>query len=302
MEWLNYQHLYYFWTVAKEGTVVAAAEKLRLAQPTISTQLRALETSLGKKLFKKIGRNLRLTETGELVYEYADEIFSLGTEMLNVVKERPSAMGLRLQVGIADMLPKLIVWSLLRPAVELPERIRIVAYDGKPNELLAKLSIHGLDLVLTDTPISPDVKVRAYNHLLGECSIAFYGTPKLAKRYRKDFPDTLHGAPMLLPTKTTTLRRSLDRWFETEGIVPDVVGEYEDSALLKIFGQEGVGIFPLPTVIEREAERQFNIQRIGCLPEVKERFYAISLERKIQHPGVQAITTAARDKLFENAS
>ena len=241
MEWLNYQHLYYFWMTAREGTVVAAAERLRLAQPTVSAQLKALEDSLGKKLFVKVGRNLRLTETGELAFSYADEIFSLGTEMLNIVKERPAGGAIKLRVGVADILPKLIVCSLLRPAFELPERVHLVAFDGKPKELLAKLSIHGLDLVLTDTPISPEVQIRAYNHLLGECPVALYASPKLAKKYRRSIPRSLNGAPMLLPTKTTTLRRSLDRWFEENEIRPDIVGEYEDSAFLKIFGQDGFG-------------------------------------------------------------
>ncbi|MCB0325717.1 MAG: transcriptional activator NhaR, partial [Bdellovibrionales bacterium] len=292
MEWLNYQHLYYFWMTAREGTVVAAAERLRLAQPTISAQLRALEVSLEQKLFERVGRYLKLTEAGEVVFSYADEIFSLGTEMLNVIKERTTETTIKLQVGIADILPKLIVSSLLRPAIELPERIKIVAYDGKPNELLAKLSIHGLDLVLTDTPISPEVHVRAYNHLLGESEIALYAAPELAKKYRRSFPTSLQGAPMLLPTKTTTLRRSLDQWFDANAIAPDIVGEYEDSALLKIFAHQGCGIVPLPVVIEKEARRQYAITRVGTLSEVRERFYAISLERKIQHPGVRAITSS----------
>ena len=300
MDWLNYQHLYYFWTVAKEGTVIAAAERLRLAQPTISAQLKSLEDSLEHKLFEKSGRTLKLTETGELVFSYADEIFSLGTEMLNVVKQRPADVPVTLHVGVADILPKLIVSSLLRPALELDEKVKIVAYDGKPNELLAKLSIHGLDMVLTDIPMSPEVKIRAYNHLLGECPVSLYASPELAKKYKRNFPDSLNGAPMLLPTKTTTLRRSMDLWLETNDIHPEIVGEYEDSALLKLFGQDGLGIFPLPNVIEKEALKQFNIKPIGGMEGVSERFYAISLERKIQHPGVQAITAAAREELFHS--
>ena len=298
MDWLNYQHLYYFWMVAKEGTVIAAAKRLRLAQPTVSAQIRSLEDSLGHKLFKKVGRTLKLTDTGELVFNYADEIFSLGSEMLNIVKERPTDTVITLQVGVADILPKLLITSLLKPALELENRVKIVAYDGKPTSLLGKLSMHGLDLVLTDTPISPEVKIRAYNHLLGESSVSLYAAPDLAKKYKRKFPESLDGAPMLLPTKTTTLRRSLDLWFETNDIHPVIVGEYEDSALLKIFGQDGLGIFPLPTVIEKEALKQFDIKPLGQIEHIKERFYAISLERKIQHPGVQAITSAARDGLF----
>jgi LysR family transcriptional activator of nhaA len=300
IEWLNYQHLFYFWTIVKEGTMVAAAERLRLAQPTISTQIRVLEDSLGHKLFRKSGRTLKLTDTGEMVFSYADEIFLLGSEMLNVLNERPSNNSLKLHVGIADILPKLIVSSLLRPAINLPESVKIVAYDGKPNELLAKLSIHGLDLVLTDTPISPEVNVKAYNHLLGESGISFYAEPTIASKYKRKFPESLNGAPMLLPAQTTTMRRAIERWFDQYNIAPEIIGEYEDSALLKIFGQDGLGIFPLPNAIEKQARKQYNIRPVGVAEGIKERFYAISLERKIQHPGVLAITSAARNELFNS--
>ncbi len=298
MEWLNYHHLLYFWTVARHGSISRATEELYLAQPTISAQLRALEESLGEKLFARTGRNITLTEMGRVVFRYADEIFSLGRELTDTLKGRSVGRPVRFTVGIADVLPKLVAYRLLQPALQLTDPIRMVCHEGKPEQLLAELAVHGLDLVLSDAPIGPMVKVRAFNHLLGESDVTIFGPAKLAAKYRRRFPQSLDGAPMLLPTETTSLRRSFDQWCESKSIRPFVVGEVEDSALLEVFGQSGAGLFPAPSVIEGEVRRQYGVQTVGRLEEVRERFYAISVERKLKHPAVVAISEAAQQKLF----
>ncbi len=299
MEWLNYHHLLYFWVVAKEGTIAAACEKLMLAQPTISAQIRALETALGQKLFRRSGRYLVMTETGRMVYQYADEIFSLGRELTDTLKGRPTGSPVRFNVGVADVLPKLVAHQLLEPALNLPERVRLVCYESTQTELLAKLAIHELDLVLSDSPIGPGVQVRAFNHVLGECGVSIFGTRDLADSYRRRFPTSLDGAPFLLPTSTTALRRELEHWFDAEDIRPAVVGEFDDSALLKVFGQAGAGLFAAPDVIEKEIRRQYGVRVIGRVESMKERFYAISVERKVKHPAVVAIADAARKKFCD---
>ena len=298
MEWLNYHHLLYFWVVAKEGTIAAACKELHLAQPTISAQLRSLERSLGEKLFTRVGRNLALTETGRVVYRYADEIFSLGRDLIDTVKGRPTGRPLRFNVGVADVLPKLVAYRLLEPALHLPEQIQLVCHEGSPPELLTRLAVYELDLVLSDSPIGPDVKVRAFSHLLGECGVTIFGTKDLATKYRRRFPKSLDGAPFIIPTGNTVLRRALEHWFDSEDIRPSVFGEFEDSALLKVFGQAGVGLFAAPTVIEKEVQRQCSVKVVGRLESVRERFYAISVEKKVKHPAVLAIADEARQKLF----
>ena len=298
MEWLNYHHLHYFWVVAKEGTIAAACEKLHLAQPTISAQLRALENAIGDKLFKRVGRNLVLTDTGRMVYRYADDIFSLGGELLDTLRGRPTGNPLRFSVGVADVLPKLVAYRLLEPALKLPETIQLVCRESTPAELLAQLAIHELDLVLSDSPIGPGVRVRAFNHLLGECGVSIFGTKELATAYRRRFPRSLDGAPFLLPPDNTSLRRSLEQWFDSQGVRPSAVAEFDDSALLKVFGQAGAGVFAAPTVIEKEVRQQYGVRVVGRPESVRERFYAISVERKVKHPAVVAIAQAAREKLF----
>ncbi len=298
VEWLNYHHLLYFWVVARKGGVSAASAELRLAQPTISGQIRALEDSLGEKLFRRVGRRLVLTEMGHTVFRYADEIFSLGRELLDAVKGRPTGRPIRLLVGVADAVPKLIAHRLLEPALRLPEAIRIVCREDKPERLFAALSVHALDLVLSDAPIGPGINVRAFNHLLGECGVTFFGSARLAAAHRRGFPRSLDGAPVLLPAENTTLRRSLDQWFDAQGVRPVVTSEFEDSALLKVFGQAGVGLFAAPSVIEAEVCRQYGVRVVGRVASVRERFYAISVERRLKHPAVVAISEAARGKLF----
>lgn len=298
MDWLNYHHLLYFWTVAREGSIARASRKLLLAQPTISGQIRALEESLGHKLFTKDGRGLALTEFGQMVYRYADEIFALGKELTEAVKGRPLGRPVRFAVGISEVVPKLVAYRLLEPALRLPDPVRLVCREDKDERLLADLAVHDLDIVLTDVPVSPAIKVRAYSHLLGECGIAFFASPDLSKSLRGTFPKSLDGAPMLLPSDEAAVRRGLDQWFEKVGIRPEIVGEFNDSALIKAFGQAGVGVFAAPIVIESAVKRQYNVRVVGKVDAVRERFYAISVERRLKHPAVVAISETARHETF----
>lgn len=297
MAWLNYHHLLYFWTVARAGSVTRACEELHLTQPAISSQIRTLERSLGEKLFEKRGRHLVLTEVGQLVFRYADEIFRTGRELQETLAGRPSGQPVRFTVGVTDAMPKLLAYRLLEPALSLAEPVRLVLREDKPERLLAELSIHALDLVLADAPLPPTVKVRAYSHLLGECGVTVFGVPSLARVHRRRFPQSLEGAPFLLPTNTV-LRRSLDQWFETQGVRPRTVAEIEDSAVLKVFGGSGVGLFAAPSAVEAEVRRQYGVSVVGRVDAIRERFYAISVERRISHPAVLTITRAARQDIF----
>jgi LysR family transcriptional activator of nhaA len=298
MEWLNYHHLHYFWAVAREGGLVAAAKALRVSHPTLSAQIHALEDHLGEKLFTKVGRKLALTEMGRMVYRYAEEIFTLGREMVDTVHGRSTGKPLRLEVGVADVVPKLVVLRLLQPAMALAEPVRLVCREDSYEKLLADLALHALDLVVADAPVPPGSNIRAFNHLLGETQISFFARKDLARRYRRGFPRSLDGAPMLLPLEQLTLRRSLNQWFERHDIVPRVTAELEDSALLAVFGAEGVGIFPAPSAVEREVIAQHRVALVGRADSVRERYYAISVERKLRNPAVLAICDAARQDLF----
>ncbi|MEL7371535.1 MAG: transcriptional activator NhaR [Myxococcota bacterium] len=300
MEWLNYHHLLYFWAVAKEGSVAKASEVLRLAQPTVSGQVKQLEHALGEQLFQRKGRNLVLTDTGELVFGYADEIFGLGRELMDSLRGRPSGRPGKLQVGISDVFPKLIAFRVLEVATALDPPVEIVCREDKTERLLAELSVHGFDLILTDTPFSGQVSVKAFNHLLGQSQVALYGVKKLADRYRRGFPESLEGAPLLLPTPHSVLRRAIDRWLDAHSIRPHIVAEFDDSALMKVFGAHGKGIFPGVTVIEEDIRRDFFARRIGLVEGVTEQFFAITLDRRIKHPAVQTISQAARESLFTN--
>ena len=301
MDWLNYHHLLYFYTVAREGSVSRAAKVLRLAQPTLSGQIRKLEEAFDEKLFARSGRNLVLTEMGQLVFRYAEEIFTIGRELTDTLRGRPSNRPLRLVVGVADVVPKLITARLLEIALTLPEPVQIACLEGKSEALLADLAVHRFDLVIADAPLPPHLNVKAYNHPLGETPVMFFGTRALADRHRRRFPRSLDGAPMLLPTPNTQVRHALDRWFQENGVHPRVVAEFEDSALLKVFGQQGHGIFPAAAVLEDEVRRQYGVRTIGCADGVIERFFAISVERRIKHPAVAAITEAARERIFKRA-
>lgn len=297
-EWLNYHHLLYFWTVAKEGGLVAAGRVLRLSHPTLSAQIRALEDRLGEKLFVRTGRNLRLTEMGKVVFRYAEEIFALGREMVDTVKGRASGQPLRLAVGVVDVVPKLVVRRLLEPALELAEPVRLACHESSFEQLLSDLALHTLDLVVSDAPVPPGSSVRAFNHLLGETTVTLFGSKALAKRHRPGFPGSLDRAPMLLPLENLTLRRALNQWFDRNDIKPRVVAEFEDSALLKVFGADGKGVFPAPTVMEEEVCRQYDVEVVGRVEAVRERFYAISIERRLRNPAVMALLDAARTDMF----
>jgi LysR family transcriptional activator of nhaA len=298
MEWINYHHLLYFWTAAREGSISAAGEKLHLAQPTLSSQIKKLEKSLGAALFERRGRGLKLTEEGQTVYRYADEIFNLGRELSEVLQGRESSDRITLTVGVPDVLPKLVVYRLLRPALALPTEVRLITYEGKLETLLSELALHKLDVVLSETPLDGTARIRAFHHLLGECHVSFLAIQELAEKYRDNFPQSLAGAPMLLPTQNTVARRALDQWFDERQIHPRIVHEFEDSALLKVFGQAGTGIFPVPSAIAAETCNQYHVTHVGEVEELKERYYAISIDRRLKHPAVIALHREARRSLF----
>jgi len=295
---LNYHHLLYFWTVLKQGGVSAASAKLRLAQPTVSGQLRALEQSLGGKLLERKGRRLVPTELGALVFRYADEIFSIGSELEGALRGRPTGRPQRLAVGIADNMPKLVAWRILEPALRGPLGVHLVCSEDKPERLLADLTLHQHDLVLADAPANSLSPVRAYSHLLGESSVSIFAAPREAARLRASFPRSLDGARLLVPTESAALRRSLSHWLDANGIRPAIAAEFQDSALLVEFGRTGDGAFPAPSILEDGLRRRYGVESAGQLPGVSERFYAISVERRLRHPAVVAITEEARAELF----
>lgn len=297
---INYKHLHYFWMVAKEGGITRACERLHLTPQTISGQISLLEDQLGEALFTRVGRNLELTETGRLVFSYADEIFSLGGELEEMVHNLQDKRPLVFKVGVADVVPKSIAYRLLAPTLQLPDPVRIVCRENTIDALLAELAIHRIDLVIADGPIPLGVNVRGFNHSLGECGITFFATPRLARKLSNGFPYCLNSAPLLLPSEMTVIQSHLLQWLDRLHIHPQIVGEFDDSALMKTFGRAGTGVFIAPTPIAAEVEKQYDVVAIGQTDEVLDRFYAISVERKISHPSVAAITEAAREWLVPN--
>jgi LysR family transcriptional activator of nhaA len=295
---LNLKHLRYFWSVAANGSIARAAERLHLTPQTISGQLTELEDQVGGKLFTRVGRNLALTATGRLVFSYADEMFRLEGELRDVLSGRAPGSALVLNVGIAMVVPKLLAYRVLAPALAITEPVRLVCHEAPLADLLASLSVHKLDLVLADSPLSPALNIRAYNHPLGESGISFFATKTDAERYLEGFPGSMDGAPILMPTGSSALRRSLEFWFQRTGIGPQVVAEFEDRALMKSFGEAGAGIFTSPTAVEADVLQKYGVEVIGRTDDVKERFYAISAERRIKHPAISAITEVARSTLF----
>ncbi|HTJ81892.1 MAG TPA: transcriptional activator NhaR [Polyangiaceae bacterium] len=294
--WLNYQHLFYFRTIVREGSVSAAAKRLRLSQPTVSEQLRALEHALGVELFQRKGKHLVLTERGTHVYRYADEIFTLGGELMDSLAARD--LGARLVVGIADAVPKLVASRILEPALAIRPHVRLVCHEERQDRLLAALSIHALDVVVSDAPVPPQSGVRATSHLLGECGVSFFAKADLAARLRRRFPKSLDGAQFIMPTDNSSLRHAVTGWLESEGLRPDVRVEVEDSALAIAFGQAGVGVFVAQRVVESAVRDQYGVEVVGRTDDVRERFYAITVERRTKSPATQAILTAARRDLF----
>ncbi len=298
MHGLNYNHLYYFWVTAEAGSVTAAGRRLNLTPQTISGQLRTLEQAIGGRLFRREGRGLSLTDSGRLVFQYADEMFRLGAEMQGVLAGGAAGAARRFTVGIVDVVPKMIAYRLIEPALQLPEPVQLICREGKLDDLLADIAAHKLDMVLADTPMGGAANIKAFNHLLGECGIGFFAAPALAERYRPGFPHSLQDAPLLAPAPGAALRGALNQWLDRLEIQPRIAGEFEDSALMKAFGQAGVGIFLAPLVIEQEVIRQFDVRPLGRSDEIRERFYAISAERRLRHPAVVAVSQAARDAVF----
>lgn len=292
MDWLNYHHLLNFWMVAREGSVQQASAVLHVTPASVSVQVRQLERALGVKLFQKQGRGLALTELGQQVADYAEEIFATGRELMEMVKGRPLGRPMELRVGIRDVMPKIVAFQLLKPALELEQPIRLICEEGGMPELIADLAIHKLDVVLTDTALDPLYKVQAHSHRLGASEVIIVGTKELAKKYRKGFPSSLESAPFLLPTQTSVLRRQMDRWFSDLGLTPIVRGEFADSAMLKIAGRSGLGLFAIPELIEEDVNKLYGLARVGIASGVQEQFYAVSVERRIKHPGVLAIRQA----------
>lgn len=295
---LNYKQLYYFWQVARVGSIARASEQLSLTPQTLSGQIGLLETALGATLFRRAGRGLELTETGRLAASYADEIFEVGAEMEQALRGGAGGRIASFRVGIADVMPKSIVYRLLAPAMALDEPLKIVCREDRLEQLLGELAIHRLDLVLADRPMSPDMNVKGYSHKLGECGVSFFATPRLARQYGKNFPAGLDGAPLLVPSNDTAMRGRLMRWLDRARLRPHIVGEFDDSALMKAFGKAGAGVFVAPSVIATEIERQYEVRVLGHVAEVIEHFYAISVERRFTHPAVVAISEAARQELF----
>lgn len=298
MEWLNYHHLRYFWTVAKEGGLKKAADKLHVSQPSISVQIGELEAVLGEKLFRRSGRTNVLTDIGQVVFRYADEIFLLGRELVSAVKQRPTTQALRLYVGVADALPKLVTNEILKPVFAMPQAMHIICREGKVEDLLGQLAAHRLDIVLADEAASSGTKVRTFNHLLGESATSFCADGKLGVALKKDFPNSLHEAPALLPSDNSSLRRAVEAWFAVIGVRPRVVAECEDLALMKTMAAEGRGFIALPSVVADEAVRRYGFRILGTSEACRVQFHAITAERRLAHPAVVRITEHARNHLF----
>lgn len=296
MSTINYKHLHYFWVVAKCGGIGRASEQLHLTPQTISGQITLLEESLGAALFDRVGRRIELNETGRMVFSYADEIFSLGEELEDMLHHRPGDRPLQFSVGVVDSVQKSIAYMLLEPALKLPETLRIVCREGKLSTLLAGLAIQSFDIVIADGPMPANSNVRGYSHLLGECGITFFAAQALARQVRKGFPQSLDGAPFLLPGEDAAVRPRLLKWFDRERIRPRIAGEFDDGALLKEFGEAGTGVFCMPSVVAAQIKRQYGVVEVGRTGEVMEQFYAISVERRLSHPAVVAISSAARKR------
>jgi LysR family transcriptional activator of nhaA len=298
---VNFKHLHYFWVAAKAGGIVRAGEQLHTTPQTLSGQIKLLEDRLGRRLFRKSGRQLELTDDGRVALRYADEIFGLGSELEAAMRERRRSGGdqvLEFRVGIEDAVAKSVAYMLLEPALALDEPIRLICTEGRFDDLLAQLALHRMDLVIADEPLPRRLSVKAYNHALGSSTMSFFCAPALARQLQGPFPDCLNGAPMLIPGASSTVRSQFESWLTVHGLHPRVVAEFEDGALMKAFGREGRGVFISPTVVEQQTCAQYGVEIIGRSGDLTEQFYAISVERRITHPGVAAITQAARATLL----
>lgn len=297
---LNYQHLFYFWVVANEQSITLASKKLSLSPSTISTQIRTLEEHLGVTLFERTNRAMTLTEMGERIHNYAEDIFSLGQEMIDMVHGHLHSRLLKLRIGISDSIPKLVALKLIEPALHLDNPVQLICREDHSESLLAELAAHRIDVILQDAPVSASAPIRAFNHLLGESCIKLFAAPGLLATHPLTQPSDLDGAPFLLPPPHTALRTSVDAWFDAHGVRPRLIGEFEDSALMKTFGQQGFGFFPAPGIISKEIQAQYHVEELFELDGVIERFYAVSLEQRLEHPGVQVLANTARDKIFDS--
>lgn len=291
---LNYHHLRYFWAVAREGTLRQASEKLGISQPSMSTQISLLEEALGEDLFRPRGRSVELTEFGQMIYSYAEEIFALGGEILGSSKQAHGGRSLRLHVGIVDSFPKLMSYDILRPAFEHHPVVQLTCHEGKLADLLAQLGTHRIDVVLSDEPASPGISGKVFNHLLGSSEITFCAMPRLAKSLKGRFPRNLDRAPALLPTQNCSLRRDLEKWFRSAGVQPRVIAEFEDAALAKIAATDGLGFMVVPTLVAAEAIERYGFVALGRTKEIETQFYAITAERRFTHPAIHAITARPR--------
>lgn len=299
MRHLNYTHLLYFWTVAREGSVARAAEVLHLTPQTISGQLKLLEQVVGESLFNRVGRGLVLSETGHVVNHYAEEIFNLGSELAQRVKSKQALSLDNFRVGVVSSIAKIIALKLIEPAFELKDKLRIICTENDLEYLLADLAVHRLDLVISDRPMpTTGTSIKAYSHRIGASPISFFAHTSIARQHYKKFPKSLDNFPMLLPTSQNALRHGLDDWFEKMDINPQIIAEFDDSALMKACGQDGFGVFPAPTAITSEVETMYHARKIGSVDSVEETYYAISPERKLKHPAVLAITETARKNLL----
>lgn len=298
MAWLNYHHLLYFWTVARAGTIAEASKELHLSQPTISSQLKTLEESLGQRLFQKQGRRLVLTDVGRTAFRYADEIFRLGRELQENMTRGPVGEQVRLAVGVTDVIPKLVAERLMQPAFVAMPQLQLECIEGPLPQLLGQLALHELDVVLSDQPAPNDIKVRAFNHQLGVSGTSFFARGAQAVALKKNFPQSLDQTPMLVSRRGTDTRMHLDQWFDSKKVRPRIVAEFDDLALMNVFGQRGKGAFVAPTAIEAEVASQFDVQVVGRTDELKQVFFAISVERRLRHPAIVAIAESARSEMF----
>ena len=299
MEWLNYHHLLYFWAVAKHGSITQASKELRLAHPTISGQIRRLEEVLGTELFMRKGRNLVLTDNGRVAFRYADQIFSLGQEFQDTLKGRSSGQQLRVVVGVSDVLAKSIVHRILEPAFELQDKVRVICREDRSVEaFMGDLAAHTVDVVLSDAPAGTGTPIRTFSHRLGECGTSFFAAPRLARSRRRRFPDSLDGCPVLVPGDDSTFRRALNHWFTSHDLRPQIIAELDDLALALVLGEAGLGIFAAPDVLADEIRRRYKVELVGRAKDIRQRFYAISVERKVENRAVAAICQVARKHIF----
>ena len=302
MTTLNFKHLRYFWMVAKTGSIARAGEQLHLTPQSISGQLREFEETLGTKLFRRAGRGLELTEAGRRILSYAEEIFIIGDELLDVVRDQTTKKSLPFKIGIADSVSKSVACRLLEPALHIAEPVRLICREGRLAALLADLAVHRLDMVIADRSMPNNLNVRGYSHLLGECGLTVFGAPSLSTQLPGKFPALLNNAPFLLPGEDVAIRSRLLQWLENNDLRPYIVGEFDDSALLKAFGQAGAGLFVAPTAIADQVCRQYNVVALGCIDAVVEQLYAITTERRLTHPAIVAVSEAARRDIFGKVS